>query len=46
MAERLGMTTKALAQYRERLITKGALVAKGERLRFVLSGLAEYILRR
>lgn len=46
VAERLGMTTRALAQYRERLISKGTLVAEGERLSFVVPGLAEYILGR
>ena len=45
VADRLGRTTRQVAPYRERLINKGTLVAEGERLSFVVPGLAEYILR-
>jgi hypothetical protein len=46
VAGRMGLTTHQASQFRERLITKGTVVAEGERLGFVVPGLGEYILRR
>jgi hypothetical protein len=46
VAGRLGKTTYQLAQHRNRLITKGTLVAQGEHLSFVVPGLGNYILRQ
>ena len=46
VAGRLGKTTYQLTQHRNRLITKGTLVAQGEHLSFVVPGLGQYILRQ
>lgn len=44
VAERLGMSTQQLSSYRDRLLKKGTLVAKGTELDFVVPGMATYVL--
>lgn len=46
VAERLGLTTRAVDQYRARLISRGTLVPQGEVLDFAVPGMAGYVLRQ
>jgi hypothetical protein len=44
VAARLGLTTRQVSSYRERLLTKGTLVAEASQLRFAVPGMAGYVL--
>lgn len=46
IASRLRITTRAAAQYRARLISRGTLVANGAVLDFAVPGMASYVLRQ
>ncbi|MDA8061019.1 MAG: hypothetical protein M0T80_01080 [Actinomycetota bacterium] len=46
VAARLGLSTRQVSSYRDRLLTKGTLVAEGSQLRFVVPGLAAYLRAR
>jgi hypothetical protein len=40
------LATSQVSYYRDRLLTKGTLVAEGEALRFSVPGMAGYVLGR
>jgi len=46
VARHLGLATSQVSYYRDRLLTKGTLVAEGEALRFSVPGMAGYVLGR
>lgn len=46
VATQLGATPRQLSTHRDRLLTKGTLIAEGTELRFAIPGMADYVRRQ